>query len=740
MPMTQISSKDSASAVGNADRTLAIMHLEDNVTTVTGVSPRRAKALKSMGVVTVKDLVTLFPRRYIDLSKVESIRSASIGESCTIYGRIHEMKLKRPKPKLPLVEITLVDETGVMIITAFRQPWLMDTLAENKHIAVAGKVEFNYGYKRMVNPFIEELDEQNSFTEGAIIPVHPACADISTAWMRRLIKNALESVSALDDFLPLELREKHYLMSRRNALFSLHFPLSMDDVLRARRRLVYEEVLLLELALMLENKRGEEERTPVSHCIEGQAVSKLFEVMPFALTGDQVQAVGEILANMAKPACANHLLLGDVGTGKTAVTAFALAAAVDTGNQAVMMAPTEVLARQYAQSLGSLFDQVGISWAILTGATTPAEREGILQGLAGGSISVLFGTHAVIEPDVLFRNCSLCVIDEQQRFGVEQRARLLEKGSAPDALYLTATPIPRSLALALFGNLTLSYLHERPNAGAQRSTKVLTGENRQDAYDAARAALERGEQVYVVCPLVGLDSEQRDQRAKRTKEDEEDHYEFSCISIEAEEDFTKENVAAAHSMAKRLQDTIFFDYRVALLHGKLSNAEKQKTMEAFRAGEVQVLVATTVIEVGVDVPNATIMIVEDADRFGLSQLHQLRGRVGRGAANSQVFLISNSQTPVALDRLAAMERTDDGFELATYDLSLRREGDILGNKQHGASSLKLVNVIRDSAVIEAAHSDAAALLERDPQLQELTHKALAREVRMLRGNKEVMGG
>lgn len=740
--MGHLSSRESQiSADGGIDRISATMHLEDRTATIAGVSPRRAKALSSMGIATVKDLVTTFPRRYVDLSKVESIRSATIGESCTIRGRIHEMKLKRPKPKVVLVEITLVDETGALMITAFRQPWLMDTLAKDDRIAAAGTVEFDYGFKRMTNPFIEKIDKTDKEDRGAIIPVHPACADISTAWMRRLIGNALGSVDGMDDFMPLDLREKYRLMSRRNALRSIHFPLSMDDVARARRRLVYEEVLLLELALMLDGKReGSADAEPVCHCIDGPALLKLFEVLPFALTQDQTRAVSEILANMHKPRCCNHLLLGDVGTGKTAVTAFALAAAADTGKQAVMMAPTEVLARQYAKSLGSLLDQVGVTWAILTGATPAAERSDILKRLAQGKIQVLFGTHAVIEPDVVFACCSLCVVDEQQRFGVDQRARLLAKGAAPDALYLTATPIPRSLALALFGNLTLSYLRERPYAGAVRTTKVLTGQERHLAYDAARAALERGEQVYVVCPLVGISSDERDMRANRAKLDREERYEFSCISIEGDRDFVKENIAAAREQAKKLQDTIFFDYHVALLHGKLSNAEKQRTMDAFRAGDVQVLVATTVIEVGVDVPNATVIIIEDADRFGLSQLHQLRGRVGRGSLPSQVFLISNAQTPAALDRLRAMERTDDGFELATYDLSLRREGDILGNRQHGASSLKLVNVIRDSAVIEAAHDDAAALLSYDPNLEDLTHKALAREVRLLRGNHEVMGG
>ena len=739
--MTETTKKRiSAGAVDIVDRTSATMCLDKPVSTVKGVSDRRAKALAKMGIRTVRDMLQNYPRRYVDLSKVETVRTAVIGEQCTIMGRIHEMKLKRPKQNLVLVEITLVDETGTLLVTAFRQPWLMDTLAKDMMIAVAGKVEFDYGFKRMTNPFIESLDADHEGGVGMIVPVHPACNEISTAWMRRLTKDALADTRGLEDFLPLDLRCKYRLMARGNAFESLHFPESMGEVAEARRRMVYEEVFLLELALMQDGARRQEGVQPTAHVTDGEAMLALLGAIPFALTQDQLKAVDEILAVLAKPSCANHMLLGDVGTGKTVIAAFAMAAAADTGNQAVMMAPTEVLARQYAQSLGSLMDAAGVSWGILTGTTPAAERQALLEGLKQGSVQVLFGTHAVLEDDVVFRNCSLCIIDEQQRFGVQQRAALLAKGVGPDALYLTATPIPRSLALALFGNLTLSYLKERPNKGAERTTQVLSRGRAQEAYDAARAALDRGEQVYVVCPLVGLDTEERDKKAKKSSEDAEDKYDFAGISIEADGDYAGENIKAAETHAKVLQETIFHGYNVALLHGKLNNAAKQQTMEEFRKGDVQVLVATTVIEVGVDVPNATVMIIEDADRFGLSQLHQLRGRVGRGSKSAQVFLVSNSQTPVAVERLAAMERTDDGFELASYDLSLRREGEILGNRQHGASSLKLVNVIRDAAIIDAAHSDARYILDRDPDLAGEEHRALAREVRQLRGATAVLGG
>ena len=328
--------------------------------------------------------------------------------------------------------------------------------------------------------------------------------------------------------------------------------------------------------------------------------------------------------------------------------------------------------------------------------------------------------------------CSLVVIDEQQRFGVEQREKLLAKGTAVDALSLTATPIPRSLALALFGAMELTYLRQRPSTAAGRTTKVLSKRDKGHAYDAAREALERGEQVYVVCPLVGQSTQERDERAgkRASREGDEDEYVYAAISIEDDGDYAGEDVAAAQQEAEFLQRSVFADWSVELLCGRMSGAQKQQTMERFRSGEVQVLVATTVIEVGVDVLNATVMIIEDADRFGLSQLHQLRGRVGRGSKKGQGFLVSASRTDAALARLSAMEGTDDGLELAAFDLSLRREGDILGNRQSGASTLKLVNVVRDADIIEAAHADALAILDADPQLSAQDHRALAREVRI----------
>ena len=731
--------KDSTSP----DRLAATLALDESVGRVRLVSPARARALEALGVRTVRDLVTHFPRRYIDLSRRETVASAVIGEQCTVEGSVHEIRLKRPKPKLPLVEITLVDGTGTLMVTAFRQPWLMDQLKAGMRVAVAGKLEFNYGFKRMTNPFIEAIDGEAGRAAGMVIPVHPATEKLSTAWVRRLVGNGLSHVAGLYDPLPLELRAKYRLMSRGTALSAIHFPRSMDEAAEARRRLVYEELLFLELMLMEEGRARAEGREPVRHVTDGPHLAAFAAALPYELTGEQQAARDDILAALAAPSTANHLLLGDVGTGKTVVAAHALAAVADSGGQALLMAPTEVLARQHGQNLGPLFDAAGVTWEVLTGSTPASEREAVLARVAGGTVDVLIGTHALLEDDVRPARCTLAVIDEQQRFGVDQRAKLLAKGDAPDALYLTATPIPRSLALALFGNLTLSYIKHRPHDTSARATKVLPKQDRGRAYDAALAALARGEQVYVVCPLVGASAEDRDAKAgkRAAREGDEDEYAYAAVSIEDDADLDGDNVAAAEREAAFLQQKTFVDYRVELLHGRLPAAEKQEVMQRFRTGETQVLVATTVIEVGVDVPNATVMIVEDADRFGLSQLHQLRGRVGRGEKPGEVYLVSASKTDAALRRLAAMETTDDGYELAAYDLSLRREGDILGNRQHGASALKLVNVARDGKVIEAAHADARALLEEDPRLEAPAHRALAREARLaFKRAGEVQGG
>lgn len=723
------------------DREKATLSLDEPVSRVRLVSPARAAALEKLGVRTLRDLLTHFPRSYIDLSQVETCGTARIGEVCTIRGTVHEIKLKKPRYNLKLVEIALVDGTGILIVTCFRQPWLMDQVKVGDAVAVSGKVTFDYGYKRMTNPFIEVIGEGEEVT-GSVVPVHPATEKLTAAWVRRIVANGLEAAEGLFDPLPLGLRLRYRLMSRNAALRAIHFPRTMPEADEARRRLVYEELLYLELFLMQEGAARSAGCVPHAHVVDGPRLAAFASSLPFELTGEQQRARDEILSALAAPTVANHMLLGDVGTGKTVVAGHALAAAADSEGQAMLLAPTEVLARQHMEGLGERLEGAGVRVALLTGSTPSGERAAIVEGFASGEVDVLIGTHALLSDDVVPRNLTLAVIDEQQRFGVDQRAKLLEKGEAPDALYLTATPIPRTLALALYGNLTLSYIKHRPHDSARRTTRVLSREQQGDAFEAAREALDRGEQVFVVCPLVGKDAEARDAKAAgRTRDADAAGEEYHpAVAIEDDADLSGDDVTAATREAEMLQRTTFADWTVGLLHGGMGAEAKREVMEQFRKGEVQVLVATTVIEVGVDVPNATVMIVQDADRFGLAQLHQLRGRVGRGEKAAEVFLVSASQREESLARLAAMESTDDGFELAAFDLSLRREGDILGNRQHGASGLKLVNIMRDGAVIEAARADAQALLEVDPNLEEPDHVALAREVRLAFAHESAIVG
>ena len=720
------------------DREKATLSLDEPVSRVRLVSPARAAALEKLGVRTLRDLLTHFPRSYIDLSQVETCGTARIGEVCTIRGTVHEIKLKKPRYNLKLVEIALVDGTGILIVTCFRQPWLMDQVKAGDAVAVSGKVTFDYGYKRMTNPFIEVIGEGEEVT-GSVVPVHPATEKLTAAWVRRIVANGLEAAEGLFDPLPLGLRLRYRLMSRNAALRAIHFPRTMPEADEARRRLVYEELLYLELFLMQEGAARSAGCVPHAHVVDGPRLTAFASSLPFELTGEQQRARDEILSALAAPTVANHMLLGDVGTGKTVVAGHALAAAADSEGQAMLLAPTEVLARQHMEGLGERLEGAGVRVALLTGSTAAAERAAIVEGFASGEVDVLIGTHALLSDDVVPRNLTLAVIDEQQRFGVDQRAKLLAKGQAPDALYLTATPIPRSLALALYGNLTLSYIKHRPHDSARRTTRVLSREQQGDAFEAAREALDRGEQVFVVCPLVGKDAEARDAKAAgRAREADAAGEEYHpAVAIEDDADLAGDDVTAATREAEMLPRTTFADWTVGLLHGGMGAEAKREVMEQFRAGEVQVLVATTVIEVGVDVPNATVMIVQDADRFGLAQL---RGRVGRGEKAAEVFLVSASQREESLARLAAMESTDDGFELAAFDLSLRREGDILGNRQHGASGLKLVNIMRDGAVIEAARADAQALLEVDPNLEEPDHVALAREVRLAFAHESAIVG
>lgn len=668
------------------------------VTAVPLVDVRRAEALGRLGIDTVGDLLRHYPFRYLDLTRVADARTAPIGSDVTVIGRVHDITVKRPRPRLSVTEVAVVDDTGVIVGVWFNQPYMADRFRIGERVALAGTVTFEYGLKQMRSPFVEPLDEEIDGADIARIrPVHRATEGLTANWIRRLISEALAYAGDLADPLPAALRARRGLMPLQGALKAIHFPSSMDEIEEARRRLAYDELLSLQVAMAMRRHRLTDEMTGHAHRVDGPAVGALREALPFELTTDQSEAIDEILGDMRSPRPMNRMLLGDVGTGKTIVAVHAIAACADSGTQAAMMAPTEVLACQYARSLAPLLDAAGIPWALLTGSVRGEERRRVLAGLADGSICVAFGTHALIQKDVSYKRLSLAIVDEQHRFGVHQRLALRAKGESPDLLVMTATPIPRSLALTVYGDLETSVLKQRPyGTGAGHvQTRIVPRSGRPEAYQALREAVAEGKQGYVVCALV----------------DESDAVQARAATIEAQ----------------RLRREVFPDLRVGLLTGQMPSAEKAAVMERFRLGGIDVLVSTTVIEVGVDVPRATVMIVEDAERFGLSQLHQLRGRIGRGGDPGTFFLFADPRTDEARARMEAIATTDDGFELAELDLRLRGEGEVLGDRQSGVPGLKLASLARDMPLLEQARSDARTIVEADPHLERPEHSLLRQE-------------
>lgn len=733
-----------ASLSATSARLAGTTALAEDVARLKYVSGSREEALRRLGIERVGDLLLHIPRRYLDFTHAYTIEAAPLGEVATIVATVDRVTLKRPRPRMTVVEVSLVDETGVLQVAFFRQPWLAQQLERGSRLAVMGKVEFAYGFKQMSSPHFEKLDDMTA--AGTILPVHGATEGLSTAWMRRIVSGALERVSCVADMLPARLRARRGLMSEGRALRAIHFPHDMTERDGARQRLAYDELLLLQLALRLRNDANLLDVEPVAHT-PGAHLTALREALPFALSDEQDVAVAQILADMEDgERVMNRLLLGDVGTGKTAVACCALAAVADTSSQAAVMAPTSVLAQQYAVKCGPLLEAAGVSWALVTGATPVAEREETVARLAAGELSVIFGTQALLSDDVVFKRLTLVVIDEQHRFGVGQRNALRAKGPGADLLVMTATPIPRTLALSVYGDLSTSIIRHRPVPGAGVTTKVLTEANRDLAYGAIREALEHGQRAYVVCPLVeegdagdGLDD---------VPGAEPDDASEGASGRDAGKGSGKPAAPPPHNVASEVERLrrVFPEARVEPLTGQMRAREKDEAIAAFRAGEVQILVSTTVVEVGVDVPEATVMVIENGERFGLATLHQLRGRVGRGEVPGRCFVMtharSNGRRSTAQERLEALERTTDGFALAELDLRLRHEGEILGFRQSGGVTLRFVDLDADTPIIEAAHDDAEELLRYSRDLGAVATMPLRQEVVLRYGDvfREVSGG
>lgn len=683
---------------GGAPGGEGVRDLSTSVRYLRGVGPSRAEAMAELGLTNIGRLIAHLPYRYEWERAETAIAELQADVTASARGQITATRMAGRGGKQRF-EAVLMDETGRLDLVWFNQPFLKNTILPGVRMWVQGKAMRRGGALQMAHPAFELLrDDEPEPRRERLRAMYPATARISSRVIERLIEEVLsEAVGQIEDHFDEAFRKARELPTLGEAYRMMHAPAGEQELAEARRRLAYDELFMLQLAVHLKRRHLRESMRapalPSSAAIE----RRIRERLPFALTGAQERVVGEIAADLGKQTPTNRLIQGDVGSGKTAVAAWAMLLTVANGHQAALMAPTEILAEQHYQAFSKLLDGSRVRIALLTGAVAGGEREGVLRQVGAGEIDLLIGTHALLTESVGFASLALAVIDEQHRFGVHQRAALRAKGgdeqSTPHVLVMTATPIPRTVAMTLFGDLDVSTIDELPPGRRAVATRVLPPDRRDEAYAFVRERVDRGEQAYVVVP-----------------------------TIEGEQ------VAGVESVLDRLHAGALAGRRIEALHGRMPRRERERVMAAFRAGEIHVLVATTVIEVGVDVPNATVMVIEDADRFGLAQLHQLRGRVGRGSRASACVLIAEPKTPDGLERLEAMRTIADGFALAERDFEIRGPGELIGARQSGEMVLEVADLSRDLELLKMSRSDAAAWVEQSPRLERAEDALLRRRL------------
>jgi ATP-dependent DNA helicase RecG len=683
-------------------------YLDSALQYLKGVGPRRAADLQRAGLHTIEDLLYRFPIRYEDRGHFQTIASLRPGVAASIVGEVVSSGVRPTRrPRFRIFELLVRDRTGSIRAIWFNQPFLADVFHPHQRVILFGKLELSSHGLQLQNPQYEvlrgedgaagEASEDDTLHTGRIVPVYEKTGNLTAKMQRVLVHDALAQLPpVLPDPIPREVLERQGLIDRRSALADVHFPPEQAKVEElnafrspAHRRLIFEEFFLFQLGLILRRRRAEAEQKPRAVQITDEIRDAVRRVLPFRLTGDQKKVIAEIVADMQRLTPMNRLLQGDVGSGKTIVALMAAVVAMENGFQVAFMAPTEILAEQHFITIRKLLESSRFRMTLLTGATPARQRREAQAELAGGSLQLVVGTHALVEDPVAFRELGLVIIDEQHRFGVLQRATLRAKGVHPDVLVMTATPIPRTLALTTYGDLDVSVMREMPPGRQPIKTIAKPESRREEIYDFLRTQIEAGRQAYVIYPLV--------------------------------EESEKVDLKAATEMADHLAQDIFPSYRVALLHGRLKPDAKERIMAAFSRGEFDVLVSTTVVEVGVDVPNASVMLVEHAERFGLSQLHQLRGRVGRGQHQSYCVLLYQSPlTEQGRERLKALTETTDGFVIAERDLELRGPGDFFGTRQSGMPTLRVGDLLRDHTLMEEARREAIAALDDVRHSEELT--------------------
>ena len=694
--------------------------LDQPVTYLKGIGPKNSDRLAKLGLLTVQDVLYYYPRDHINYAQQVKIRDLEPGETVTIVGTVKRVNcFTSPRnKKLTIFELQLSDGSGTLKLNRFypgnryaTPSWQQQQKRQYPQgaiVAASGLVKAGKFGVTLEDPHLEVLDSLSdrieSLTIGRMVPVYSLTEGVPADLVRKAVAASLPAVPELQDPLPVDLRQRYELIGVGDAIAQIHFPNDEEALAKARRRLVFDEFLYLQLGLLRRRQQQQAQQTAITLAPTGALIDSFYGIIPFSLTGAQQRVVNDILSDLQKPVPMNRLVQGDVGSGKTVVAVVAVLAAIQSGYQAALMAPTEVLAEQHYRKLVEWFNQLHLPVELLTGSTRAAKRRKMLGELATAELKVLVGTHALIEDPVQFRDLGLVVIDEQHRFGVQQRARLMQKGANPHVLTLTATPIPRTLSLTMHGDLDVSQIDELPPGRKAIQTTLLTSKERPHAYDLIKREIAQGRQVYVVLPLV--------------------------------EESEKLDLKSAVEEHQRLAEVIFPEFAVGLLHGRMSSAEKDAAITAFRNRELHILVSTTVVEVGVDVPNASVMLIEHAERFGLSQLHQLRGRVGRGAAQSFCLLLSSSRSEQALQRLKVLEQSQDGFFIAEMDLRFRGPGEVLGTRQSGLPDFALASLIEDQDVLMLAREAAEAMLKEDASLNRWPK--LAKELQ--RRYEKLMGG